>query len=538
MKKYIYYIALAAIAFQGCSIERTPFDSRTEDELFAGEGSAEVATLGNYARLKAWTEQWHRLMEYPGDNVALSGTTSDALFFIYNYQRNPNNGRVLGFWQRSYETIVGANKVIERLTEGQSEANDQLLAENYYLRAMVHFYLVNVFGKPYNQGTDNPGVPIKLDSDISNRPIRSSVGQVYTQVEQDLIKAIGLFRSVKNNNFASREAAQALLARLYLYKEKDDLALDFADEVIKSGRFSLLSTAELPQYPVMVPENNSETIFAVRFLKDTDYPGNGWSTIGSLYANFLGSGWGEMYASRRILEMLRTYPEDVRNQFIEPKITDDSRLKGSYVKDDLTYGFLDLTQNGTDYTYSGGTLEKESNGSGSFLYFAQIEGKRRTVLIDHEMELRNGYPKYYIIKCSGQEQQGHLWSPVISRLAEMHLIKAEVYAKTGEDQLALDEVNRIRTRAGIPATGLYTPDNLGDKTVLDIVLEERQLELAYEGHRKMDVFRNKKNMDRNYPGTHLLGTTPRHVVEYTSNDAVEYIPESQILIQPELTQNP
>lgn len=536
MKKHTYII-LAALILQSCSLDRTPFDSRTEDELFAGEGSAEVATLGNYARLKPWTEQWHRLMEYPGDNVALSGTTSDALFFVYNYQRNPNNGRVLGFWQRSYETIVGANKVIERITEGSSDTNDQLLAENYYLRAMVHFYLVNVFGKPYNQGVDNPGVPIKLDSDISNRPLRSTVGAVYTQVEQDLTKAIGLFKTVKNNNFASKEAAQALLARLYLYQERDELAFDFAEEVINSGRFSLLATLDFPEYPNVVPETNSETIFAVRFLKDTDYPGNGWSTIGSLYANFLGSGWGEMYASRRILEMLRTYPEDMRNRFIEPKVI-GANLKGSYVKDDLTYGFLDLTKSGTDYTYSGGTLEKESNGAGSFLYYAQIDGKRRSILIDSEMELRNGYPKYYIIKCSGQEGQGHLWSPVISRLAEMYLIKAEVYAKAGEGQLALDEVNRIRTRAGIPSAGLYTLANLGGKSVLDIVMEERQLELAYEGHRKMDVFRNKRDMDRNYPGTHLLGTTPKHLIEYTSNDAVEYIPESQILIQPELSQNP
>jgi hypothetical protein len=74
--------------------------------------------------------------------------------------------------------------------------------------------------------------------------------------------------------------------------------------------------------------------------------------------------------------------------------------------------------------------------------------------------------------------------------------------------------------------------------VLDLVLEERRLELAWEGHRKFDVFRNKRNMDRTYPGTHLAGNNPISVITPNDPFIVEFIPQSQMLSQPNLVQNP
>ena len=91
---------------------------------------------------------------------------------------------------------------------------------------------------------------------------------------------------------------------------------------------------------------------------------------------------------------------------------------------------------------------------------------------------RNGYLKYYILKCSGQEGQAHRWSPVISRLAEIYLIRAEAYAKSGQTAKALEDVNVLRERAGIPEAGLWNTGNLGSKTALDVVMDERKLELA------------------------------------------------------------
>ena len=98
---------------------------------------------------------------------------------------------------------------------------------------------------------------------------------------------------------------------------------------------------------------------------------------------------------------------------------------------------------------------------------------------------------------------------------------------------ALDDINIIRQRAGIP---IYTsvPDG---KTALEIVLEERQLELAFEAHRRYDIFRNGLTLDRRYPGTHDRGNA---LLTIPANHArvVDFIPEEQILAQPNLEQNP
>ncbi|WP_345233436.1 RagB/SusD family nutrient uptake outer membrane protein [Olivibacter ginsenosidimutans] len=530
------------LACSACSVDEAPYDKKTADDLLGTQTGLEAATAGNYEMMKNWVADWHILHEFAGDNVSVSGTTTDNLFYTYTYQRLPNNERTTSYWTNSYKVIVGANKVIDAIRQQDSMANAQLLAENYYLRALMHLQLVDIFGRPYNQGRDNPGVPIKLDVDAFNHPKRATVGEVYDQVEQDLLKAVDLFTTEKENVYASKEACWALLSRLYLYEEQNDKSIDYANRVINSGNYSLLPTEELAGYATIQPERNKETIFAIKFKPNVDYPDNGWGTIGSLYATILGSGWGEMYASRPYLELVREYPEDVRNNFIEPVVEKENVLWAIYVDGQSTYKWKIVTKQGDDYVYvengKSVVLDKKADGHGGYHYFISLDGEAKRVLIDKQLAVRNGFPKYYILKCSGQEGQAHLWSPVVSRLAEMYLNRAEANAKLGNDAEALEDVNVLRKRAGIPNTGLYQVSNLKGKSVLDVVLDERRLELAYEGHRKMDVFRNKQHLDRHFPGAHLLGSNPIREVSYQDKAVVEFIPESQVLLQEGLTQNP
>lgn len=96
-------------------------------------------------------------------------------------------------------------------------------------------------------------------------------------------------------------------------------------------------------------------------------------------------------------------------------------------------------------------------------------------------------------------------SPVFLRWGEVVLNRAEAYAKTGQDALALKDVNTIRNRAGLTGDAEMKADNInarGYATVLDCVLDERRRELCYEGHRMFDVFRNNLKMDRRYVGCH------------------------------------
>lgn len=542
MKKLIL-LASTALALASCDLDRAPMNTIVADELLSNSNSIVSVTNGNYALLKGnangggFYNNLYRVIEYGGDNVSLSGTTTDSFFFMYNYKSIKNNARDGVIWDAGFRTIIGCNKVITISKEGQSSDIDQLIGENYFLRAYTYFQLVNVFGKPYYQGRGNLGVPLKTGVDVSDLPARATVGEVYDQIVSDLLKAEQLMTNNSSRIRATKIAAQGLLSRVYLYMNENQKAIEYADKVINSGARSLISNTEFPNYVKLDPESNSETIFAFKYNKDGDY-NHGWYTIGSMFANIDGVGWGEMYASSSYLNLLEQNPDDVRLKFIQPVYTLDKGQKIPAIywisSDYKSYQFRRTQTDNTGQIYF-----TEDNVDYPILtentaHYINYKGEKIYVKKDFDMEKRNGYPKFYITKTSLQQGVPHLYSPIILRLAEMYLNRAEAYAKLGNVNKAIEDINIIRTRAGIPT---YT--NLpSTSTIVDIVLQERRAELAFEGHSKFDIFRNGKTLNRKYPGTHLSGNNPFYEIAPDNNRVIQYIPEGQILAQPNLVQNP
>ena len=63
----------------------------------------------------------------------------------------------------------------------------------------------------------------------------------------------------------------------------------------------------------------------------------------------------------------------------------------------------------------------------------------------------------------------------------------------------------LRKRAGLPNEAMMTQANMAERgytDVLDVVLDERRMELAFEGFRTLDVYRNRRSLDRRYAGVH------------------------------------
>src|SRR5699024_10483308 len=109
----------------------------------------------------------------------------------------------------------------------------------------------------------------------------------------------------------------------------------------------------------------------------------------------------------------------------------------------------------------------------------------------------------------------------------------------GNYQQAIDDVNLIRKRAGLSGDALYSVNNLKwNDSVLDVVLQERRLEFAFEGLRKFDLLRNDRSIVRNYPGTHLDPGESTQVIQPDDPRIVFYIPENEIELNPNLKQNP
>lgn len=194
--------------------------------------------------------------DYGSDKHKLDGLTFDA-----------NDVSFLDVWQARYQGIYRANNALFYLDQLAIDETlkSRLIGEVRFLRALFYFDLVRCFG----------GVPVVTtridlnDTQAINEVVytRKTKEETYVQIEADLLDAIGRLplRSAYPSNDLGRVtkgAAQALLAKAYLYQQKWQQAYDMAGEVITSGQYGLL-----PDYAQVwreAGENGSESIYEVQ----------------------------------------------------------------------------------------------------------------------------------------------------------------------------------------------------------------------------------------------------------------------------------
>ena len=564
MKK-ILTIAFAAAALTACDIERLPYGSMSAEQI-TSDPSASLDALMNgvYAQLKTWSDPMHRCGEYAGDNMMIRGSSTDAFFEFISYSRTPNNYRLQNFWDYGYKGIAQASNIINMIEEGQSAEIDNQLGECYYVRGMLYFYFVRAYGRPYYQAPDkNLGVPIvngtpeNVMGDLFLED-RATVHETYMQAINDLKKAESLMTIDKGAAYASKAAAQAMLSRVYLYMsgtyenpntQYAQLAVEYADKVINSGNYSLLSREDFMKYNTFTPENNAESIFVVKRVASEFSGYDHYYGVGGMYANIGGMGWGEMFASAKYIDLLNETgrndwrPDsykivDARAAFIEPTYRADHQLVFRFIKRDSetveNYAQFNAVKNGanvtctdaegTSYTLTPVSEEEE-------IYSINYNGATYEGVLDYFISLNRVYPQFYITKCSREGEDSHLHSPIISRLGEIYLNRAEAYAKLGNYGAALNDLNIIRERSIVG--GGYA--SLDASNAGDLIDKERQLELAYQAERSYDVFRNGKPLDRTFPGPH----NQAEIVEASDYRVTYYIPQNAINAYPgTLTQNP
>ena len=127
----------------------------------------------------------------------------------------PTNATVSNIWDNAYNAIFAANAIIEGLNNSDAipqEDKDQLMGEALFIRAFVHFYLVNLFGDiPYIKTTD-----FEANRDAA----KMNVNDIYEAIVLDLLEAKGLLTDIYvsgERTRPNRGTVSALLARVYLY---------------------------------------------------------------------------------------------------------------------------------------------------------------------------------------------------------------------------------------------------------------------------------------------------------------------------------
>ena len=149
--------------------------------------------------------------------------------------------RINSSYADAYALIMGVNAVLDGIdgARGDQETRDRVKAEALGLRGFYYFFLVNLFGEPYNYNKDALGVPLKLTAGlVENGMKRNTVEEVYEQIVKDLETSSELFNQLpktRGNYRINSTTVDIILSRVYLFMERYDDAIAAASRAIASS---------------------------------------------------------------------------------------------------------------------------------------------------------------------------------------------------------------------------------------------------------------------------------------------------------------
>jgi hypothetical protein len=246
--------AVVAVTASSCrkQLFQDPKTSLSPEAVFSSPDRIEKAAIGMYDQLQNINFFGGRVLIY----VDIRGTDVNPPAYFNPLPQfvtvTSSEAVYTGpAWQGAYRSIGEVNLFLKNLASasGVSAAKiGQYNGEGEFIRALNYFYLVNMWAQPYKftAGATHLGVPLVLTSsdapfDSSNQLPRSTVAAVYAQIEKDLLDAEAKLPAnygdpgFSNVARATKGAAQALLARVYLYEQKYTEASTYADKVIAGG---------------------------------------------------------------------------------------------------------------------------------------------------------------------------------------------------------------------------------------------------------------------------------------------------------------
>jgi len=351
------------------------------------------------------------------------------------------------WWATLYQGIKWANVVIEKVPEIEMDTvlRTRYIAEARFLRGMFYFDLVRAWG----------GVPLVATSVVPLHMQRSSEEDVYNLIVSDLKFAEAHLKykseyQASDQGRATIGAADALLARLYLFRSDFVNAETYAMKVILSDEYSL--EPDFLDANGVNGNNGVESVFEVGALNVEDFNGGG-----AQYANTMGvrgtpnRGWG---FGRPSVELRKSF---------EPG---DPRLKGT---------IIDLGD-----TLDGIKIIGDQDAANDPNYIMNDAGDTINIQCYNR--------KVWTPGTDTRTQWSH--QRRIIRYADVLLMAAEALNENNKPAEALTYLNDVRKRARGANNSILPDISTTDKNQLrDKILDERRHELAMEGLRFWDLVR-------------------------------------------------
>ena len=423
----------------------------TTNSFWKTEGDAQGALVGMYVNLRnvAATDLYY-LGEARSDVLAM-GTVGEGGWA--KYYRNTLNPTDAGpSWQNFYTLVNSANLIIKYVPSiafTSEETKNNILAQAYTMRAFAYYVMVRTWGALPLRTEPLEGI----DAETTQKE-RAPVEEVFTLIKQDLDQAIQFF---PNNDFPegrnrwSKPAANALKADVYLWtgKRLNGGEADFTTALSALNEVETASVSLLPDFESVFDytnKGNEEIVMAVRF--EQFETGNNYFSDMYLIASALPTNISD--SARNVLlpiggNNIVTPSESVKQQFTE----DDTRRDAS---------FFEL------YT-------QDEDGTSSYFTTVVLKGAGTVV--------------------SGARL--FLDDVILYRYAEVLLMKAEAKNALGQDPAP--EINQVRQRAYGENFDNHVFVSGSQEENDEAILQERLLELAFEGKRWWDLIRFGKALE-------------------------------------------
>lgn len=462
MKKLVLSKALLAlvllVAFASCNDKDD--DGSIVDGTSVLKSDAEAIALVNgiYGPLQTVSSSFSFLIESATEGtISFEGEENEAGPEVSRFETKPTTWYPVKVYSRLYQAVGTSNDAIEKISASSavSEATRKVsIARAKFLRGLSYSYLVQLFGE----------VPLVLQTGISIKT-RSSINDVYTQIVKDLTEAEADLPDYDSSPIIpSKGAANAILARVYLAWGHNPLtqdqlaeiassssdpvhvhvdnaklskAVEYADKVINSGKYSLLG-----DYTKLFGRSNEskapEHIFTIRHDGDAvDAQGNHQTHCAFTFAFDL---------------------------------TKDNHIGPSNVKQHDDWDVADTRREFSYTTY----LENPQENNKGYYFLPPATLPR----------FGKGIDRSYTNSVNHAITTNEV-DRIEIRYAEVLLIKAEALAEAGNTSEALPLVNQVRERA-------YgnTSHNLKSLTVND-VRQEWGYEFVYEQKNWLNLVRWK-----------------------------------------------
>ena len=414
------------------------------------------------------------------DDADKGSTASDqagTVGVLDEFTHTPTNLFVQALWSGYYNGIAKVNQSLVAISNSTLDeaTKARLSAEVRFIRGYYYFNLVRWFG----------GVPKILRvpkdaADANNDPVfqtRASAEEIYQVIIDDLQNGVSTLplRSQTQAGRISKGTAQALLAKVYMYRKEWQKAYDLSKEVINSGQYDLL--ADYSTIWRQVGDNSREAILEVQT------------------GQFNNSDFG-----------ISNY-----SMFQGPRVGG----KGGWT--DLGWGFCNPTTTLAN-AYEAGDLRKNAtiifiDNSGTYKGTVLFDGFR-VPSADSVENLRYNYKAYHSENKNVESWLGNRdrkqKNVHLLRFSEVLLINAEAANELGRSGEALTPLNRVRQRAGLKAA-----TSTAQTALREAIWQERHVELAMEHDRFFDLVRQgraaetlQKTGKKFVKGTHELLPIP------------------------------